>query len=143
MENQHDINHEAEDQSEIGYFNDDYDITASPPIKKVPALLVTKTQQEKAKSLRKILKQETGLEAKDAPNIVLAMIKFAKYSVDVFSETIGKPIDGKLPLSKNHICFDKGHNMYLVVELDNGRSKYGHHKCSRCGHEEHFQYDYV
>lgn len=49
---------------------------------------------------------------------------------------------GNLPLFKEHICFEAGHNMFLVTEIDDGRSKIGFHKCSRCGHEEHFQYDY-
>lgn len=51
--------------------------------------------------------------------------------------------NGNLPLSKNHICFKRGHAFYLVCKFDNGRSKYGYHKCSRCGHEESFQYDYA
>ena len=51
-------------------------------------------------------------------------------------------VNGMLPLSKEHPCFDKGHSMYLVIEIDNGRSKYGDHRCSRCGHTEPFQYDY-
>jgi len=53
-----------------------------------------------------------------------------------------KKIEGTLPLSKEHICFNTGHAMYLVTETDNGRSKFGYHKCSRCGYEESFQYDY-
>jgi len=51
-------------------------------------------------------------------------------------------INNNYPLTEEHICFDKGHNMFLVVEIDNGRSKYGEHKCSRCGYKEPFQYDY-
>ncbi|MBB5334497.1 hypothetical protein [Chryseobacterium koreense] len=51
-------------------------------------------------------------------------------------------VSGSLPLDKSHICFDKGHNMFLVTEIDNGRSKYGDHKCSRCGWVDSFQYDY-
>ena len=59
-------------------------------------------------------------------------------------ENFGKqnPHDGSLPLNNSHICFDKGHNMFLVTEIDNGRSKYGDHKCSRCGWVDSFQYDY-
>ena len=49
---------------------------------------------------------------------------------------------GILPLTKEHQCFKRGHAFYLVCEIDNGRSKYGDHKCSRCGHVEPFQYDY-
>ena len=51
-------------------------------------------------------------------------------------------ISGMLPLTKEHQCFERGHAFYLVCEIDNGRSKYGDHKCSRCGHVEPFQYDY-
>jgi hypothetical protein len=40
------------------------------------------------------------------------------------------------------LCKIHGHVMYLVCEIDNGRSKYGDHKCSRCKHVESFQYDY-
>lgn len=53
-----------------------------------------------------------------------------------------QPVSGMLPLTKEHQCFERGHNFYLVYEIDNGRSKYGEHKCSRCGHVERFQYDY-
>lgn len=41
------------------------------------------------------------------------------------------------------LCALFGHNMYLVTEHDNGYSKWGHHKCSRCGYEEEFQSDYA
>ena len=51
-------------------------------------------------------------------------------------------VSGMLPLTKEHQCFERGHAFYLVCEIDNGRSKYGEHKCSRCGHVEPFQYDY-
>jgi hypothetical protein len=51
-------------------------------------------------------------------------------------------VSGSLPLDKSHICFEKGHSMFLVTEIDNGRSKYGDHKCSRCGWVDSFQYDY-
>ena len=51
-------------------------------------------------------------------------------------------VSGMLPLTKEHQCFERGHAFYLVCEIDNGRSKYGDHKCSRCGHVEPFQYDY-
>lgn len=66
-------------------------------------------------------------------------------AVDAYSsaDNGAKPIvSGSLPLDKSHICFDKGHNMFLVTEIDNGRSKYGYHKCSRCGWVDSFQYDY-
>ena len=51
-------------------------------------------------------------------------------------------VSGMLPLTKEHQCIERGHAFYLVCEIDNGRSKYGEHKCSRCGHVEPFQYDY-
>lgn len=50
---------------------------------------------------------------------------------------------GEYPLNESHICFEKGHSMYLVCEIDNGRSKYGEHKCGRCGYTEPFQFDYA
>ncbi len=60
------------------------------------------------------------------------------------SKVLDKPVvlSGNLPLTKDHQCFELGHNMYLMAQRDNGRSLYGIHKCSRCGHEEHFQYDH-
>lgn len=59
--------------------------------------------------------------------------------VELFNQT---PPSSTYPIDKRHICFDSGHNMYLLTEIDNGYSKYGTHKCSRCGFEDHFQYDY-
>lgn len=59
-----------------------------------------------------------------------------------FVKNLTKHNNGNLPLLKEHICFERGHAFYLVCEIDNGRSKYGEHKCSRCGHVEPFQYDY-
>ena len=54
-----------------------------------------------------------------------------------------KPVvSGELPLTKDHICFDKGHAYFIVTSIDNGSSVYGHYKCSRCGHEDNYQYDY-
>ena len=40
------------------------------------------------------------------------------------------------------ICYLFGHNYRKYVEIDNGRSKYGYFKCSRCEHEDAYQYDY-
>jgi hypothetical protein len=54
-----------------------------------------------------------------------------------------KDIPNSIPILEGHICFATGHAMYLLTEIDNGRSKYGCHKCSRCGHEEPFQFDYA
>ena len=51
-------------------------------------------------------------------------------------------VSGELPLTKEHICFDKGHAYFIVTAIDNGSSVYGHYKCSRCGHEDNYQYDY-
>ncbi len=48
----------------------------------------------------------------------------------------------KVAKKKNLLCKILGHNMFLVVEIDNGYSKYGEHKCSRCGMSEEFQFDY-
>lgn len=51
-------------------------------------------------------------------------------------------VNGEFPLKKEHICFDKGHSYFIVTTIDNGKSVYGHYKCSRCGHEDSYQYDY-
>ena len=51
--------------------------------------------------------------------------------------------DGALPLSNEHFCFDKGHNMQPVYILHNHQSSYGQNKCGRCGYEEDWQYDYI
>jgi len=53
----------------------------------------------------------------------------------------GKP-SGSFPLTEDHMCFNNGHAFYLVCQVDNGRSIFGEHKCSRCGHIEPFQFDY-
>ena len=67
------------------------------------------------------------------------LIKYAQQQV----KNLNIPaVSGMLPLTKEHQCFELGHAFYLVCEIDNGRSKYGDHKCSRCGHVEPFQYDY-
>lgn len=52
-------------------------------------------------------------------------------------------VSGSLPLTKDHMCFDKGHAYFVVTTIDNGSSRYGHYKCGRCGHEESYQYDYA
>lgn len=75
-----------------------------------------------------------------APEQVDKLLVFLKQKFKMVK--MKEEIDGTMPLKKEHICFDKGHNMFLVVETDNGRSKFGYHKCSRCGYEEHWQYDY-
>jgi len=72
-------------------------------------------------------------------------MKNSKKKVDVKQSSSNDAkllVSGALPLDKSHICFDKGHSMFLVTEIDNGRSKYGDHKCSRCGWVDSFQYDY-
>ena len=40
------------------------------------------------------------------------------------------------------LCYWFGHAMYSLYEIDNGQSKWGEHKCSRCGHKDSWQYDY-
>ncbi len=40
------------------------------------------------------------------------------------------------------ICFFFAHVLVKVVEIDNGRSKYGYLLCGRCDHQEDYQYDY-
>ncbi len=49
---------------------------------------------------------------------------------------------GELPLNETHICFDKGHAMYERFTFHNHQSSWGQHKCSRCGYEEDWQYDF-
>ncbi len=43
-------------------------------------------------------------------------------------------------------CKEEGHNMFQVYHLNNfdmgGSSHWGLNKCSRCGHEEPWQYDF-
>jgi len=58
-----------------------------------------------------------------------------------------KNVSGKPPLSEGHICFERGHAMYEVFKFKNAAnghsSEWGQHKCSRCGYEENWQYDFV
>ncbi len=42
---------------------------------------------------------------------------------------------------KDH-CFQVGHTMYKVTEIDNGQSIIGEHQCSRCDYVIPFQFDY-
>lgn len=52
--------------------------------------------------------------------------------------------DGVLPLNPKHICFKLGHNMQPVYGvLHNHQSCWGLNKCSRCGYEEDWQYDFL
>jgi hypothetical protein len=39
------------------------------------------------------------------------------------------------------ICALFGHSMFSVYTMDNGHSSWGCHKCTRCEHEEDWQYD--
>jgi hypothetical protein len=50
--------------------------------------------------------------------------------------------NGDLPLGVLHICFDKGHSMFSVYTTQNSRSQWGLNKWSRCGWEDHWQYDH-
>lgn len=50
---------------------------------------------------------------------------------------------GLFPLLQGaHMCSERGHNMFLVWSKDNEKSIFGVHKCSRCGYEYEFQYDF-
>jgi len=60
----------------------------------------------------------------------------------MFDDSEFDGFDDSCPLSEAHPCYKDGHNMYLITEIDNGRSKFGEHKCSRCGYTEPFQFDY-
>ena len=115
------------------------------------ALEKFETNLEKAKRLTKDNAAIKGIDLPD-DNYFFKMLELA--ATPDKKTCVGKPdsdtsgglhlacVSGMLPLSKEHPCFDKGHSMYLVIEIDNGRSKYGDHRCSRCGHTEPFQYDY-
>ena len=75
--------------------------------------------------------------------MIEAMEEYAKLYHESKVKKLNIPaVSGMLPLTKEHQCFERGHAFYLVCEIDNDRSKYGDHKCSRCGHVEPFQYDY-
>jgi len=83
--------------------------------------------------------QETfGSKGSDNTPMERKLLKSGFFDIVPKQETL----HGSLPLDKRHICFDKGHSMFLVTEIDNGSSKYGDHKCSRCGWVDSFQYDY-
>ena len=49
-------------------------------------------------------------------------------------------------MSPEQRCEKDGHNMFQVYHLNNfdrgGSSHWGLNKCSRCGHEDHWQYDF-
>lgn len=51
-------------------------------------------------------------------------------------------IAGELPLIPSDICYNAGHNMFSVYIFHNHQSSWGKHKCSRCGYEEEWQYDF-
>jgi hypothetical protein len=83
--------------------------------------------------------KEKGIDAEIKVNgILISKVaeEFTKLSLQE------KKADGNMPLDKSHICFERGHNFFLIFERDNGRSKYGEHTCSRCGHIYQFQFDY-
>jgi hypothetical protein len=100
------------------------------------------------------LNQPVGILDVIIPGLFLALLFFAAAVAIKFHDVIRKKLNmrdikpkndkasGALPLSPDHICFDTGHTMYEVCRIDNGRSVYGEHKCSRCGHVEPFQFDY-
>jgi len=56
-------------------------------------------------------------------------------------------VSDQLPCGEVDLCKERGHTMYPVYQLSNidmgGRSSWGKNKCSRCGFEEDWQYDYV
>jgi hypothetical protein len=55
-------------------------------------------------------------------------------------------VDGFKEATANK-CIKHGHNMQHVYSLNNfdrgGSSAFGENKCSRCGHKEEWQYDFV
>lgn len=74
-----------------------------------------------------------------------ALQSLARSAIAIRTEGVG--MNGKLPLEENHICFPTGHAMFEVFRFENtangGKSSWGQHKCSRCGYEEDWQYDFV
>lgn len=91
-------------------------------------------------------RQELELKAKEFDSKLkrhpMSSEELQKVLCDFVEALSQPPVSGMLPLNTKHQCFENGHAFYLVCEIDNGRSKYGEHKCSRCGHVEPFQYDY-
>lgn len=39
------------------------------------------------------------------------------------------------------LCFILGHRFHTMTQIWNGRSQFGHVKCTRCGYCEDYQYD--
>lgn len=71
-------------------------------------------------------------------------------SINNSIQKLTKAIEGpehvvELKATPEQCCEREGHVMYNVYQLDNfdigGRSYWGLNKCSRCGHEEPWQYD--
>jgi|DEB19_MinimDraft_2_1074335.scaffolds.fasta_scaffold12287_2 hypothetical protein len=60
--------------------------------------------------------------------------------MDNTEDKITKPMP--MPLPENHICFEMGHAMYEQFVFHNHKSSWGSHKCSRCGYDESWQYDF-
>ena len=62
----------------------------------------------------------------------------------ILSETARKHWEEEI---KKDLCKILGHAMFSVYNLNNfengGRSSWGRHKCSRCGHTEDWQYDHI
>lgn len=49
-------------------------------------------------------------------------------------------MDGSLPLHKEHICYETGHSMKRVFQVDKQFQSFGKNRCSRCGHEEKWNF---
>jgi hypothetical protein len=65
-----------------------------------------------------------------------AVLKLKSTEITEFSNKTG------YPLNKKHICFKSGHNFYEIHRASNQFSAWRTHRCSRCGFEDSFQYDF-
>jgi predicted nucleic-acid-binding Zn-ribbon protein len=41
------------------------------------------------------------------------------------------------------LCFIFGHKFVVITQITTSQSQFGHIRCSRCGYEEQYQYDFV
>ena len=82
-----------------------------------------------------------GLLDKDIHGSVVDVFIYSELPKLATNDVIAD-VSGSLPLTKEHICFDKGHAMYKIHGHSNHQSDFSKHKCTRCGYEEDYQYDY-
>ena len=74
----------------------------------------------------------------DEPRIAIHGIILVQSEIE---KTLKPLLDGV-----DNRCDELGHNMYSVYSLNNfhnnGKSAFGLNKCSRCGHQDEWQYDF-